>query len=323
MTDPYSDLVGSARSMLGADIKPLAGGDAGETYLVRVGGDELVLRMYARAPDRAEVDATLLRLVRGLVPVPEVLEVRLPRSELPVALLLVSRLPGERLDLVLNELDADDPLRAQLGRAVGEVLARLSGIPFVAPGWFVAADYEERAPRLDIAPMDADASDLLAWVEAHLDREPFASWPASMRTGLLDCATAGATTLDEVDRTCLVHGDFNPRNLLVDPVAGTVTGLVDWEYAHAGSPVTDLGNLLRLAADDGFSRAAYETLRSLAPTLPSDLVAAARAADLFALVDLAVRPTGSPAVSGARALLSGYARSGSLGNGQSEAPQPA
>jgi len=40
-------------------------------------------------------------------------------------------------------------------------------------------------------------------------------------------------------RKVLVHGDFRPANLLVDK--GKVTALLDWEFAHTGDPVEDLG----------------------------------------------------------------------------------
>ena len=51
--------------------------------------------------------------------------------------------------------------------------------------------------------------------------------------------------LDTVERRCLVHSDLNPKNLLLDPESLEVTGVLDWEFAHAGHPATDLGNLLR------------------------------------------------------------------------------
>ena len=41
----------------------------------------------------------------------------------------------------------------------------------------------------------------------------------------------------------LVHGDFNPTNILVRN--GRVTGILDWEFAHANTPYMDIGNLLR------------------------------------------------------------------------------
>ncbi|KAK1182325.1 phosphotransferase [Streptomyces sp. NBS 14/10] len=38
----------------------------------------------------------------------------------------------------------------------------------------------------------------------------------------------------------LVHGDYGPNNVLLDPVTFQVTAVVDWEFAHLGEPVEDL-----------------------------------------------------------------------------------
>ncbi|GAB2757711.1 phosphotransferase [Streptomyces bullii] len=38
----------------------------------------------------------------------------------------------------------------------------------------------------------------------------------------------------------LVHGDFGPHNVLLDPVTLQVAAVVDWEFAHLGEPVEDL-----------------------------------------------------------------------------------
>jgi aminoglycoside phosphotransferase (APT) family kinase protein len=99
-----------------------------------------------------------------------------------------------------------------------------------------------------------------------------------------------------VDRACLVHSDFNPKNLLVDPATGELTGLLDWEFAHAGNPVTDLGNLLRFNRDPVFVSAVLDGYLELAGHLgelgrrPRErLLDLARAADLVALADLAGR----------------------------------
>jgi aminoglycoside phosphotransferase (APT) family kinase protein len=40
-------------------------------------------------------------------------------------------------------------------------------------------------------------------------------------------------------RTALVHGDFRMGNLMVD--AGGLSGVLDWELAHIGDPIEDLG----------------------------------------------------------------------------------
>jgi len=44
-------------------------------------------------------------------------------------------------------------------------------------------------------------------------------------------------------RLCLVHGDVRPGNFLYD--GGQVTGLLDWEMAHAGDPLEDLAWIYR------------------------------------------------------------------------------
>ena len=87
-----------------------------------------------------------------------------------------------------------------------------------------------------------------------------------------------------------MHSDLNPKNLLLDPDTLAVTGLLDWEFAHAGHPFTDLGNLLRFERDPAFTDAvlaAYTARRGR--TAAADALALARAADLWALVDLAAR----------------------------------
>jgi tRNA A-37 threonylcarbamoyl transferase component Bud32 len=38
----------------------------------------------------------------------------------------------------------------------------------------------------------------------------------------------------------LVHGDFGPNNVLLDPRTFAATGLLDWEFAHRGDRVEDL-----------------------------------------------------------------------------------
>ena len=94
-----------------------------------------------------------------------------------------------------------------------------------------------------------------------------------------------------------MHSDLNPKNLLVDPGTLAVTGLVDWEFAHAGSPVTDLGNLLRFERDPAFTEAVVAAYRAGVVDAAEEVLDQARAADLCALVDLASR-RGENAVAG-------------------------
>ncbi len=128
------------------ELRPLDGGYSGETYLGGIGADQAVVRIYARNPARAAVDASLLRLVRGLVPVPEVLELRHPTRDTP-ATLVTEYVPGTRLDVALAERP-DWLDEATLGRSVGRILNTLSGIPFLRFALFAELFDVSRGPQV-------------------------------------------------------------------------------------------------------------------------------------------------------------------------------
>jgi hypothetical protein len=124
-------------------LTPLPGSRSGETFLGQVGADRCVVRIYAAPRERgdaaAEIDAALLRLVRGLLPVPDVLEVRRPdpATGLP-GLLVTSYVDGVRADELLPGLDDDGLARA--GAALGDLAAALAAMPLLRPGRFLDGD---------------------------------------------------------------------------------------------------------------------------------------------------------------------------------------
>jgi aminoglycoside phosphotransferase (APT) family kinase protein len=297
--------------MEGYGLAPLEGGFSGETFVTESAGERTVVRIYAhrgarRGPAAVETDAAVLRLVRGLLPVPEVLEARRPDPDAGTpGLLVTSFLPGERLDLQLPTMDGE--VRAAAGAELGRLLGRLAQMPFLHAGTFADA-------TLRVEPFPP-AEDLPTWVARHREGTALARWPQHEYDALLDVADHAQSLLDRVDRTCLVHSDFNPKNLLVEPATGRVTGVLDWEFAHAGSPVTDLGNLLRFEREPVLAEAVlagYAGSVPDAPDDPDDLLETARAADLVALVDLAGRCGENPVADRAHALLRAVARTGDL-----------
>jgi aminoglycoside phosphotransferase (APT) family kinase protein len=298
-----------AMDPFGAAVTPLEGGFSGETFVAEAAGERTVVRIYAgrgraRGAQAPEIDAALLRLVRGLLPVPSVLEVRRPdeASGTP-GLLVTAFLPGTRLDLLLPDMSPRE--RRTVGANVGALLARLAQMPMLRGGVFVDGDL-----RLGDLPPGAD--DLVDWVAAHIDGTCLGTWPAAEREGLLSVAEAAQVLLDRVQRVCLVHSDLNPKNLLVDPATGEVTGLLDWEFAHAGLPVTDLGNLLRFERETEFAGAVLRAYAERVPDPAEGLLDRARAADLFALVELASRRGANPVADRAHDLLRAVARSRDL-----------
>lgn len=287
-------------------LEPLAGGHSGETFLADAAGERTVVRIYGersawRGAEAPQVDAAVLALVRGLLPVPEVLEVRRADPTGSPGLLVTTFLPGIRLDLLLPDLDPDG--RAEVGRACGAVAARLAQMPMPRPGLFVDGD-------LRVEPLPH--ADLAEFVASRRDGTALATWPQRDLEALLEVADRAQELLDRVTRTCLVHSDLNPKNLLVDPETLQVTGVLDWEFAHAGGPTTDLGNLLRLDRDPAFTDAVLDVYRTQVPDAGDDALDRARAADVYALVDLAARRGQNPVTKLAHDLLLAVASSGDL-----------
>ncbi len=248
----------------------------------------------------------MLELVGELVPVPRVLEVRPgdPAQDLP-GLLVCERVEGVALATLL-----DDPARApedlaRVGSALGLVAARLGHVVHPREGSFA-----DRS--LVPVPFPTELTDLEVAVEHHVDR-----LADVLGTAALDRLRGRAAEAQDLlltsRRRCLVHGDLDPTNVLVDPATLAVTAVVDWEFAHVGSAWTDLGHLLRgHAEDEPWTRAVLSAYAAAAPapgrgrggpTEPAELLALARAADLWSLVDLAARDETGHGVEQARSLL--------------------
>lgn len=299
---PTSDLSGLVG---GAEVVPLSGGYSGETFLVTGAGEQAVLRLYARHPERAAIDQALLERLRGLLPVPRVLEaVTVPAGADRPPFLLLEALPGDRLDVVLPA--ADEPLRRRLAEAVTGVLVLLATERMPRAGFFTDASLEP-------SPFPAGSGEQAAFLAAHLGAPFFAGLTDDERAGLRAVARRAATVAARSSRIALVHADFNPKNLLVDPATGGVTGVLDWEYAFAGAPLGDVGNLLRFAQDEVFDRAVAAAYAERAPDVPDGWLDVARALDLYSLIDLASQQApDNPIVAGAQDLLRATARTRTL-----------
>jgi aminoglycoside phosphotransferase (APT) family kinase protein len=72
----------------------------------------------------------------------------------------------------------------------------------------------------------------------------------------------------------LTHADFGGSNILVrvDKRGARVAAVIDWEFAFSGSPMMDLGNLLRppLGELPGFEEAVARGYRDAGGVLPHD-----------------------------------------------------
>lgn len=288
---------------LNADLMPLEGGHSGETFLATGPDAPTVVRLYTGAgrrsgTDAANIDAELLQWMQGLLPVPQVLEVRRPDPALGLpAILVTSYLPGMRADRVLPSLRG-----AQLecaARSIAQVLQRLSMVRTPRPGQFETTGLGLGAP--------SEAwRDLEGYLEA-VGPRLMKGWSKAERLALRSEAARAQELLDGDTVSCLVHGDFQPSNLLLDPARLEVVGVVDWEHAMSGNRFTDLGRMLRASPDPVFENALLKALDDMDGAVGLEPVAQrhakARAADLVAMVEWASADGGHPGHAEARRLL--------------------
>lgn len=201
------------RAIASAELCPA--GRSNSNYKVTLAdGEVCVLRLHARG--NAARERHVMELARGLVPVPRVLA------------------GGE--DWTLQSFIAGEPLAAvpEHTYAAAAALARLSSLQFPSPGWI--------EPDGTITPFDF--GDGKSFVASMLDRAEVKAWlgPATV-AAIREMDVAETQRPAAVDSAVLVHGDFNPTNILIHD--GKVSGILDWEFAHAGGREMDIGNLLR------------------------------------------------------------------------------
>jgi aminoglycoside phosphotransferase (APT) family kinase protein len=102
-----------------------------------------------------------------------------------------------------------------------------------------------------------------------------------------------ASLFPQGEENHLVHGDFDPANLLVDNINGqwSISAVLDWEFAFAGSPLTDMANMLRYAHQmpSLYQSAFLKGLRKGGVKVPDDWQRRIDLLNLLSLLDCLVR----------------------------------
>lgn len=275
-----------------AAAAPLGGGYSNENILVTTARGRYVLRRYrrSRGPGAARtcaVEAALAeRLTARAVPVAEVIAAD-PGAAAGEPLLLARYVPGVLVSQALA--DGRGPAR-ELGRAAGSALAALGALTFERGGVFTGPDLVPSAAGLPPA--------LPEFVENCLRARHAAAAFSPAELGQLRALAAAAAPLAAAAAPArqLVHSDYNGKNLLAMASRGgwSVSAVLDWEFAFSGSPLTDIGNMLRFRDEQppGFGDGFIGGYQDAGVPLPPDWREVSEALDLYALADLLTRPPG-------------------------------
>lgn len=207
------------------EVRPLSGGASQELWLVVVeaerGERKIVLRRAppTRSPSNMaipiETEAELIRMAHAVnVPSPAVIHVLCPEDGLGSGYFM-EHVEGEALGGRIVKDDAFAAARPKLARQCGEILARIHALPV-----------PDHLPR-------KRAEDLIDDLERLYRNE---NWPHPV----FELAFRWLRQhLPEQDSPKVVHGDFRNGNMLIGPDG--VRAVLDWELAHAGDPMEDLG----------------------------------------------------------------------------------
>jgi len=220
-------------------VRRVSGGASRETWLFDTTTDDgtvhhLVLRRdpgsFAGHTDRATEYQLLAAAHDAGVPVPRVLALLEPEDGLGRGFVM-ERVDGETIPRKILRDEAFATTRPKLARQCGTIAASVHAVPLA------------RVPELAI--QDA-GTQLDQWTEI-LDTfgEPHPAFELGLRW-MRERIPAGP------EHPVLVHGDFRNGNFIV--AAEGIRAVLDWELAHLGDPIEDLGWLCARAWRFGVDR---------------------------------------------------------------------
>jgi aminoglycoside phosphotransferase (APT) family kinase protein len=270
------------------ELQPLTDGVRNANFKLRLNGapESVVLRIYEHDPTLCQKEIDVMRLVGGSVPVPEVIHGEPQGLEDIPPFLLTRYIEG--ITFLALKRSGDMEAIAQAAHSAGEALAAIGSIGFAKPGWLGPGP----SPTI---PLMEGADAMPRFVDMCLASPNLQErMAAELRDRTHDLMWSHAPQLEIQDhRTCLVHGDFSRRNLLVRCVGEqwTVVGVLDWEFAISGSPLCDMANFLRY---DRIARPRTEPhfstgFLNAGGSLPDDWERLTRIVDLVALCEMLTR----------------------------------
>jgi tRNA A-37 threonylcarbamoyl transferase component Bud32 len=206
-----------------ADVDLLGGGvscvviavvsESGARFVVKQARAQLrVAEQWLASPDRAETEADALQVAATIVPgaVPAVRDVDPAAHTLVLEYAPVGWASWKDL-LLRGDVDS------QVARWLGDTLARIHSHTAADPTIPERFDHADAFEQLRVGPYYRRTAEQLP-----------------------ELADAIGERIERLEdrRSCLVHGDFSPKNVLV---GGGGRWVIDFEVAHFGSPVFDVG----------------------------------------------------------------------------------
>lgn len=275
------------RKVIAAEV--LTAGRANTNYKLCLSGasEPLVLRLYVRDPNVCLKEYNLFKALHNIVPMAEVLYVEFDPARFGFAYSVLRWVEGVHLDKVITI--TDDNAASQLGQELGSILAAIGSYHFGQPGLF--------GQSLTITyPFTSTVNSWFSFIkrclsEGHTGTQLGPIWSQKLEQFVDDNVGYLA---DLPEDNCLLHADFRETNIMVRQVEDEwkVAAVLDWEFAYSGSPLADMGPLLRYDTryNPAFEKHFTQGFTGNGGKLPDDWKRKVRLLDLLNLCDLLNRP---------------------------------
>ena len=197
----------------------------------------LILRIYLRQHNMASREKNIGLLLKGVVPVP--LTYFIGECD-GYSFAVVEFIPGITLrDFLLTHETYDRALLYE----VGMLLSKIASYSFLKPGFF--------DDTLNVTETFSQEAFVLFIKDSLKNKTVLSQLTSEMILRIEACFEKKISFLPSEKERHLVHGDFDPANILVAQIGSAwhVTGILDWEFAFSGSVLWDVANMLRYAHD--------------------------------------------------------------------------
>lgn len=219
-------------------VSIIEGGCSNINVLVHLNrsSDPVILRIHLQAPCSGYKEEKIASLLQGILPIPKYYHIG---KALGYTFSIIEYLPGQALSqLLLNSSPSDF---SKIMFKVGQALGTCTSIKFPSAGLF---DH-----NLEITECASPKHVVNFCLQCLEDANVNSVLTREQKEKIKLIFTLYIDLLPTFAETNLVHADFDPANILVTEKNGEIeiSGIIDWEFAFAGSPLWDVANMLRYA----------------------------------------------------------------------------
>ncbi len=220
------------------DLQMISGGCANINIKFTLDeGKPLLLRIYLRDKDASYKEQAIAEMLASCVPVPKIYFIgdcdgyRYAITEFMQGITL--------RDFLLNH--CDDENMSSVMYDCGKMLASIASYRFEAPGFF------DRNLSIEKTVADEDLQNFITKSLQH------ANVTQQLNAVVIDeiakLVVMHADSFPDAQAKNLVHGDYDPANILVSKQDGQwkISAVLDFEFAFSGSWLWDVANMLRYA----------------------------------------------------------------------------